>query len=184
MSVLGSVVRALAVVGLGVAVAFGGALTTGGADAANAATYPPATTGTFAVTAHPGANTITVNGLGPSKPATAIISGTGPAPTLGAFDAAARSATVNLAVGETDASGSVTFTLVFPAKASGVYNASVSTPDGHSVSGVITVPGQNGSVLAWTGTNIALWIVWLAGALIIAGLIALIVSTARRRSGR
>lgn len=152
--------------------------------AAQAATYPPATTGTFSVTAHPGANRITVNGLGEKSRATAIISGNGPAPSLGQFDALARSETVNLSLGQTDASGSVTFTLVFPAHASGVYNASVSTPDGNSVSGVITVPSKSGNALAWTGTNIAMWVVWLAGILIIIGIIALLISTARRRARR
>lgn len=166
--------------GLGLAVA----LSIGAGTAAQAATYPPATTGTFSVTAHPGANRITVNNLGQSAPATAIISGSGPAPTLGDFDAAARTETTNLSIGQTDASGSVTFTLVFPARASGVYNASVSTPDGHSVSGVITVPNKSGSALAWTGTNIALWVVWLAGILIIIGIIALLISVARRRARR
>jgi len=158
-------------------------LTIGAPLSAHAATYPPASTGTFSVTAHAGANRITVNDLGADALATAIVSGSGAAPTVGEFVAGgARSATANLPLGYTDAQGSITFTLVFPKSAVGVYNASVSTPDGHSVSGVITVPGKSGSALAWTGTNIALWIVWLAGILIIIGVIALLISAARRRS--
>ncbi|AYG04183.1 hypothetical protein D7I44_12005 [Gryllotalpicola protaetiae] len=168
--------RAVAGLGLALMLAIGVPL------AAQAATYPPATTGTFSVTAHAGSNRITVNGLGPHAAATAIISGSGPAPTLGAFDAAVRSATVNLAVGQTDADGSVAFTLVFPDDAVGVYNASVSTPDGHSVSGVITVPSKSGSALAWTGTNIAMWVVWLAGILVALGIAALVIAAVRRRS--
>jgi hypothetical protein len=151
--------------------------------AAQATTYPPATTGTFSVTGHHGANRITINGLGPSAPATAIVSGTGAAPSLGELRAGGvRSVTANLAVGHTDAAGSLTFTLVFPADASGVYNASVSTPDGHSVSGVITIQDRSGSNLAWTGTNIALWVVWLAGIVIVLGIIALLIAAARRRA--
>jgi hypothetical protein len=153
--------------------------------AARAATYPPATTGTFSVIGHHGANRITVNGLGTNAPATAIVSGAGPAPTVAELRAGgARSEAANLPVGRTDAAGSLTFTLVFPAGASGAYNASVSTPDGHSVSGVITIPGRSGSKLAWTGTSIALWVVWLAGIVIILGMIALLVAGARRRARR
>jgi hypothetical protein len=156
--------------------------------AAQAASYPPATTGTFSVTAHPGANHVTVNGLGPKSKATAIISGSGPAPTLGAFRAgtagsgSVRAATANLALGTTDADGAITFTLVFPEHASGVYNASVLTADGHSVSGAITIPDGANGPLAWTGSNIAMWVVWLAGILVIVGVIALIIAAARRRS--
>jgi hypothetical protein len=152
--------------------------------AAQAASYPPATTGTFSVTAHAGANQVTVNGLGANAAATAIISGSGPAPTLGEFRAsAAHAETANLVVGTTDAEGAVSFTLVFPADASGVYNASVSTADGHSVSGSITIPSHS-SRLAWTGSNIAMWVVWLAGILVILGLIALLIAAARRRRTR
>jgi hypothetical protein len=161
------------------------ALALGAPLAAQAVTYPPATTGTFSVTGHHGANRITINGLGASAPATALVSGTGAAPTLGELRAGGvRSAAANLAVGRTDAAGSLTFTLVFPADASGVYNASVSTPDGHSVSGVITIPDGSGSKLAWTGTNIALWVVWLAGIVIVLGVIALLIAGARRRARR
>ncbi|GAA4174896.1 hypothetical protein [Gryllotalpicola koreensis] len=153
--------------------------------AAQAASYPPATTGTFAVTAHPGANHVTVNGLGANASATAIVSGSGPAPTLGEFRASATHAeTANLVVGTTDAEGAVSFTLVFPADASGVYNASVSTADGHSVSGSITIPSHSSGPLAWTGSNIAMWVVWLAGILVILGLIALLIAAARRRRTR
>lgn len=152
--------------------------------AAQAASYPPASTGTFSVTAHVGANHVTVNGLGAKSPATAIVSGSGPAPTLGTFHAAARAETTNLAVGSTDANGEVTFTLVFPSDASGVYNASVSTADGHSVSGSITIPSHSSGLLAWTGSNIALWVVWLAGILVLIGVIALLIAAARRRRSR
>jgi hypothetical protein len=158
------------------------ALVVGAPLAAHAASYPPASTGTFSVTAHPGANRVTVNGLGANARATAIISGGGPAPTLGTLHASVRAATANLVVGETDASGQVTFTLVFPSRAQGVYNASVSTPDGHSVSGAISIPTRAASPLALTGTNIALWVVWLAGILVVIGVIALLIAAARRRS--
>ncbi|HEY0248660.1 MAG TPA: hypothetical protein VGC45_10400 [Gryllotalpicola sp.] len=173
--------RAVAAVGLGAALAVAGAPV-----AAQAASYPPASTGTFAVTAHPGANAVTVTGLGADAPATALVSGNGLAPTLGQFTAAVPAvvpaATTNLALGRTDGSGAITFTLVFPEDVSGVYNISVSTPDGHSISGSITLPARSGGPLAWTGTNIALWVVWLAGILVVVGVIALLIAAARRRS--
>ena len=150
--------------------------------AAQATSYPPASTGTFAVTAHAGANQVTVDGLGANAAATAIVSGSGPAPTLGEFRAAVRGETTNLTVGTTDANGAVTFTLVFPDNASGVYNASVSTADGHSVSGSITIPARSSGPLAWTGSNIALWVVWLAGILVFIGIITLLIAARRRRS--
>jgi hypothetical protein len=180
-------IGALAALGIAAAASLGllgGAGGLGAPVAARADSYPPATTGTFAVTAHPGANTVTVAGLGPQKTATAIISGNGPAPVLGEFRASVRAATANLAVGTTDASGAVTFTLVFPRAASGVYNVSVSTPDGHSVSGSITLPSSSSGALAWTGSNIAMWVVWLAGILMFLGVIALLIAAARRRRSR
>lgn len=158
------------------------------AAAAHAAeTYPPASTGTFAHTAHAGANTLTVSGLGADARATALISGSGPAPALGVFravePAAVRSLAANLAVGTTDAEGEVTFTLVFPERVSGIYNVSVSTPDGHSVSGAITLPSATGESLVRTGTNVALWVVWLAGIVVVIGVIAMLIAAARRRRG-
>ena len=162
-------------------------LAVGGAVAADAAQYPPASTGTFAVTAHPGANSITVDGLGKRKPATALISGAGPAPALGEFAAGhshVRADTANLAVGTTDSAGAVTFTLVFPREASGIYNISVSTADGHSVSGSISLPSRIAGPLAFTGSNIAMWVVWFAGILVLLGIIALLIAAARRRRSR
>lgn len=158
------------------------ALAVGAASAAQAASYPPATTGTFAVTGHVGANRITVAGLGANQPATALISGRGAAPTVADFRAGVRAETADLAVGTTDASGAVTFTLVFPRGASGVYNLSLSTRNGHSVSGSVTLPAAATGPLALTGSNIAMWIVWLAGILVLIGIIAVLIASARRRT--
>jgi hypothetical protein len=158
------------------------ALTVGAGSAADAASYPPATTGTFAVTGHAGANRITIDGLGAKQPATALISGRGAAPTVADFRAGLRAETADLEVGTTDASGAVTFTLVFPREASGVYNVSLSTPDGHSVSGSVTLPAAATGPLALTGSNIAMWIVWLAGILVLIGIIAVLIASARRRT--
>jgi hypothetical protein len=177
-----------------VAVAVAAAVVLGSLGAASAPaaahaaeTYPPASTGTFAHTAHAGANSLTVSGLGADARATALISGSGPAPTLGVVRAAGPAAVhglaANLAVGTTDAEGEVTFTLVFPQRVSGIYNVSVSTPDGHSVSGAITLPSATGESLVRTGTNLALWVVWLAGILVVIGVIAMLIAAARRRRG-
>jgi hypothetical protein len=172
--------RVLAALGLAGVLSFATPLV---AQAATA-TYPPASTGTFAVTAHPGSNRVTINGLGADAKVTAIVSGRGPAPSLTPIQASPKSGTANLSVGTTDASGSVTFNLVFASSASGVYNISVSTPDGHSVSGSVTIPSKNSSSLSWTGARIALWVLWLAGLFVIVGVIALVTTVVRRRAAR
>ena len=182
--------RAIAALGLATLLSFAVPLAaqaapyppSGDDPATRAASYPPASTGTFEVKAHPGTNRVTVNGLGKNADVTALVSGRGPAPSLGPSKGTPRTKTANLAVGKTDASGSVTFNLVFASDASGVYNISVSTPDGHSVSGSLTIPSPNASAFDWTGENIALWVVILAGAFVIAGIIALLVAVVRRRA--
>lgn len=151
---------------------------------AEAAGYPPASTGTFAVTAHVGSNQVTINGLGPKEKVTAIVSGHSQAPSVGPISGSPKTETANLSVGTTDASGSVTFDLVFASGASGVYNVSVSTPDGHSESGSVTIPSKNTSALNWTGARIALWVLWLAAACVVAGILALLVREVRRRAAR
>ncbi|MFC4243353.1 hypothetical protein ACFOYW_08200 [Gryllotalpicola reticulitermitis] len=168
--------RVLAALGLASVIGFATPL------AAQAASYPPASPGTFSVMAHPGTNRVTINGLGANAKVTALVSGRGPAPALGPISGSPKTQTANLAVGKTDAAGSVTFNLVFASGATGVYNVSVSTPDGHSVSGSMTIPSKSRNSLNWTGANIALWIVWLAGLFIIVGIIALLANIVRRRA--
>lgn len=182
--------RILSVLGLSALIAAGTPLAARAASSppasatpvAQAATYPPATTGTFEVTGHPGTNRVTINGLGENAEVTAIVSGRGPAPALGPISGTPTAHTVNLQAGKTDASGSVTFNLVFAQASSGVYNVSVSTPDGHSVSGSVTIPSPNTRALDWTGSNIALCAVILAGVFLMAGLVALLVAVVRRRA--
>ena len=152
------------------------------ATAPQTATYPPASPGTFSVTARPGSNPVTINGLGRDAEVTVLVSGRGPAPALGPIHGTPKAQTANLAVGKTDASGSITFSLVFASHASGVYNVSVSTPDGHSVSGSVTLPEKSTSPLNFTGTNIALWVVCLAGILIVVSIIGMLTSVIRRRA--
>jgi hypothetical protein len=161
-----------------------GLLGLGTPAAAQAAAYPPASTGTFAVTAHPGTNRVTISGLGAKERATAIVAGHGAAPSVGPIKGTPATQTANLAVGKTDASGRITFKLVFAAGASGVYNVSVSTPDGRSESGSVTIPGKDGSSTAWGGARLALWIVWVAGIVVILGAIALLTSAVRRSHQR
>lgn len=154
--------------------AFGGVAAAGAAPALAAtsaprpsspAAYPPATTGTFSLTAKRGPNRFTISGLTPNATATAEISGTG------ALPGAAKGSAVTLVLGRTDSTGRLTFALDFPSGASGIYNVSVLTPGSVAAAGVVTIEGTVASSETVTpGTPYALWFV-IGGAVIVVGAI-------------
>lgn len=161
-----------ALLGLGIALA--------GATAADAVSYPPATTGTFTEVATAGGSTaFAIDGLDPNQPASGTISSNGPLPTIGVL-----SATRALDFGTTDASGVAHFSLVFPKNATGTYNLSLTTPGGASASGSITIkgtPAETG-VLPTTGSEISRAAIWGGGVVVLLGIAGIIAAVIRRRA--